>query len=98
SGTTTSSSATFEFSSDDANATFECQLDSGSYEPCASPQTYNSPSEGDHTFSVRATDIAGNTDQTPATASWTVDTTAPETFIDSGPSDPTNQTDAKFEF
>ena len=98
SGTTSSTSATFEFSSDNPSATFECQLDSGSFEPCSSPQTYSSLPDGEHTFSVRATDVAGNTDQTPPSQTWTIDTTTPETLIDSSPSDPTNQIDATFEF
>src|SRR4029434_5775788 len=84
--------------SDDPSATFECQLDSGSFASCSSPKTYSSLSEGSHTFQVRATDRAGNTDQTPATRTWTVDTTAPQTTIDSGPSDPTNSMSATFTF
>ncbi|PYN71289.1 MAG: hypothetical protein DMD93_00570, partial [Candidatus Rokuibacteriota bacterium] len=32
---------------------------------------------GNHTFQVRATDPAGNTDPTPASFTWTVDTAAP---------------------
>ena len=42
-----------------------------------------------HTFEVRATDAAGNTDSTPATHTWTIDLTAPQTTIDSSPADPT---------
>ena len=34
---------------------------------------------------MRATDAAGNTDGTPASFSWTIDLTAPNTTIDSGP-------------
>ena len=94
----TSSSATFEFSSDDPNAAFECQLDSGGYESCSSPQTYSSLADGERTVSVRAIDAVGNTDQSPDTRTWTVDTTAPETSIDAGPFDPTNSTEATFEF
>ena len=53
---------------------------------CTSPQPYSSLADGSHTFEVRATDPAGNTDPTPASRSFTVDTVAPETTIDSGPS------------
>jgi hypothetical protein len=60
--------------------------------------SYSSLAEGSHTFEVKATDAAGNTDATPASRSWTVDTTAPGTTVDSGPGDPTNATGASFAF
>jgi hypothetical protein len=41
---------------------------------------------GSHSFRVRAIDAAGNVDSTPASHGWTVDTTAPDTSVDSGPS------------
>jgi hypothetical protein len=39
--------------------------------------------DGAYTFRVRALDAAGNVDATPASASFTVDTTAPDTLITS---------------
>src|SRR5262249_45340792 len=42
---------------------------------------------GSHTYYVRAVDNAGNVEST-ATYTWTVDTVAPSTVIDSGPSQP----------
>ena len=50
--------------------------------------------DGSHTFEVRATDAAGNIDATPASRSFTVDTAAPQTTIDSGPTGPTQRHDA----
>ena len=47
---------------------------------------------------MRATDEAGNTDATPASFSWTVDTIAPDSNIDSGPAALTNATGATFAF
>ncbi len=47
---------------------------------------------------MRARDAAGNTDLTPATQAWSVDTTAPQTSIDSAPLDPTSGTSPSFEF
>src|SRR5262249_12331365 len=35
-----STSATFQFTSTEANSTFECKLDSGSFGSCTSPKTY----------------------------------------------------------
>ena len=96
SGTTDEVDASFTFSSNDAGATFQCRLDGAPFTTCTSPASYSGLSEGAHTFDVRATDAAGNTDATPATRAWTVDTTAPDTSIDSGPTDPTTDTSATF--
>jgi hypothetical protein len=100
SGSTTSSTATFTFSSNESGSTFACSLDGAAAEPCTSPKTYSGLAVGAHTFSVTATDAAGNVDGTPATASWTVepDTTAPDTTITSAPPVTTSSTSATFEF
>jgi acid phosphatase type 7 len=74
SGTVGSTSASFGFSSNEAGSTFECKLDGAPYSSCTSPKSHTGLSEGSHTFEVRATDASGNTDATPATRSWTVDT------------------------
>jgi hypothetical protein len=47
---------------------------------------------------VRATDLAGNPDATPANYAWTIDTTAPETTIDSGSPALSYSADASFAF
>ena len=105
SGATTSTSASFRFSSSESSSTYQCSLDSGAWSACASPKSYSSLALGAHAFSVKATDAAGNTDSSPATRSWTVqspapptDTTAPETTIGSGPSGTTTSTGASFAF
>ncbi len=66
--------ASLTFSANE-DATYECSLDGG-FEPCTSPQDYQDVPDGAHTFSVRATDAAGNTGAA-ASRSWSVDTTAP---------------------
>ena len=76
---TTETAASFSFTSTETRSTFACKLDSASWAPCTSPRTYSSLALGAHTFSVRATDAAGNTDASPASATWTVVDTRPRT-------------------
>jgi hypothetical protein len=101
SASTTSTSASFAFTATQSGSTFECKLDAGAYATCTSPKDYSGLSVGAHTFSVRATDPAGNTDATPATQAWTItpaDTTLPDTTITSGPDASTLSTSASFAF
>jgi hypothetical protein len=72
SASTTSTSASFEFSTTESGSTFACKLDYGAYAACTSPKTYSGLSTGVHTFSVRATDPAGNVDASPARQTWTI--------------------------
>src|SRR5687768_15591415 len=73
--TTTSTSATFAFSSSEAGSTFECRLDSqapADFGSCSSPKTYPTLALGSHTVEVRAIDKAMNADQSPASYTWTI--------------------------
>ena len=72
--TTSSTSATFTFTSNEAGSTFECRRNFAAFSPCASPLTYAALADGTHTFEVRATDPSDNVDLTPATATWSVAT------------------------
>ena len=74
---TNSTSASFDFSADEPGATFECALDGGAWSACTSPKAYTGLTDGGHTFEVRATDPAGNTDGNPAAFNWTIDTVDP---------------------
>jgi hypothetical protein len=103
SGTVASGSASFGFTSSETGSTFECRMDTGAWGSCASPKAYSGLANAAHTFSVRATDAAGNADLTPATRTWTVnvpppDTTPPNTTISSGPSGTSTSASASFAF
>jgi hypothetical protein len=59
-----SASVTFAFTASEGSVTFTCQLDSGAKTACTSPNTYSDVALGEHTFSVYATDAAGNVSRT----------------------------------
>jgi hypothetical protein len=60
--------------------------------------SYTDLAEGAHAFSVYATDVVGNADASPATASWTIDLTAPVVSITSWPTTPVSDADPEFAF
>jgi hypothetical protein len=88
----------FSFTSSKANSTFACRLDANAPARCTSPFALSSVAPGQHLFVVTATDRAGNTDPTPATYGWLIDTTPPHTSIVSGPPNPSNVTSPVFSF
>ena len=77
---TNSTSASFSFTSTETGSTFECKLDNESFSACSSPKTYSGLSNGSHTFQVRAIS-ATETDPTPASYTWTVDTSLPDSLV-----------------
>jgi hypothetical protein len=98
SGTTADTTPTFGFSATEGGSTFECALDGGAFGACSGAGATHTTAvlaEGPHTFSVRATDPAGNTDASPAEQTFTVDipdppppprdTDPPDTSIKKGP-------------
>src|SRR5207253_1767231 len=73
---TSATTATFQFTSTQTG-TFQCSRDGAAYAACATPITYSALAAGAHTFGVRAVSTGGMVDPSPATYSWTIDTTAP---------------------
>jgi galactose oxidase-like protein len=75
------STPSFTFSANDGAgsgiASYMCKMDGDSYAACTSPFTSVALSDGSHTFYVYAIDNAANADASPASYSWTVDTTPP---------------------
>jgi len=65
------------FDANEPQVTFECRLDVGAYSSCSSPKTLSALAQGTHTLQVYAADQAGNSDASPATETWIVDTTPP---------------------
>ncbi len=67
---------------------YECQLDAqgAAWQACASPQVYTGLGEGEHTFTVRSQDAAGNYSQL-AVFTWTVDLTTPAAPSIAGPAE-----------
>ncbi len=90
--------AQFTFSGTPSAVAFDCQLDEGPYEPCASPFTYSDLSKGSHTFQVRAIDDRGYPDLSPAAYSWTINASALDANITGKPVDPTDSRTATFTF
>ncbi len=86
SGPTANPDPTFEFGSPEANVTLTCTLDDDAPFGCNSG-SYDGPAlaDGEHTFTVFATDQAGNADGTPAVGTFTVDTVDPQAEITQAP-------------
>ena len=95
---TNQTNGTFTFSSNDPLAIFECQVDTGAFAQCPATFPTGVLTEGPHTILVRARDLSGNVDATPATFPWIVDTTAPDTTITGSPTNPTTALTGTFTF
>ena len=64
-----------------AGMRFQCSLDETPWTACRSPLNAASHREGDHTLRVRGIDPEGNTDPTPASVTWLLDLSPPDTRI-----------------
>ena len=84
SGTITTDQATFAFSGTPASDTakIQCRIDSGPFADCSSPKTFTGLSDGPHAAAFRAEDAAGNQDPSPATRTFTIDTTVGPPVVD----------------
>jgi hypothetical protein len=83
--TSSSATATFEFTASEPVSGFACSLDAGAFAACSSPKTYTALANGQHTFRVRSTDLAGNTEATATSYSWQISTLVPPDTTPPGP-------------
>lgn len=74
-----------EFSANEAISGSVCSVDGGAEAPCTSPLVLSGLDDGNHTVTVRSTDIAGNVELTVASATWRQDTVVPEVTFTSKP-------------
>lgn len=103
--TTNNTGANFTWGTPPADtASVQCKLDRpgtpGTFGPCTSSTSMSYSglaTDGAYAFSVRATDTTGNVGPA-ASRAWTIDTTPPDTSIDSGPSGDTSSNAATFAF
>jgi hypothetical protein len=65
--------AKFKFGGSEPGVTFECRLDEAPWLPCTSPHKIKGlKRKAKYVFAVRAVDVAGNADPTPADRRWKV--------------------------
>jgi Ca2+-binding RTX toxin-like protein len=99
-----SNSPVFTFTSTEKGSTFMCRVDGGGFSACSTGDTFGGLSDGLHTFEVKAKDaVTGDDaspdeDQSPASRTFTVDTTDPETAITGGPTGTTTINTPTFTF
>lgn len=60
------------FTSSETGSSFECRFDAAAYAACSPPVARTSLRVGYHSFQVRANDVAGNTDASPAKVGFIV--------------------------
>lgn len=72
-----------KFKASESGTTLACKLDGGSFAACTSPKLLKGLAVGAHTFTVKATDEAGNTGP-EASVSWTVTDPAPSPAANGG--------------
>lgn len=98
SGTVAGDAAAFGLGSNEAPVTYECRIDAAPFAACPGAVAFSGLAEGAHTFDARAIDAAGNVDPSPASRTWSVDRTGPETVIDAGPVASVNVATASISF
>ena len=79
-------------------AGFQCAFDTAVFAACDRNSTFPGLADGGHALLVRAVDLVGNTDPSPAAYDFVVDTVAPAVTLTTTPAAATNHTTADFAF
>ena len=92
----------FNGSDNASTVEFQCSLDSAAVGPLHLARRPTRPTVGSHTFQVRAVDLSGNVDLTPASYTWWMNEPPPDVppaiTFNATPDLTTVRTDATFEF
>lgn len=86
---TSSTNATFSFSSNEQDVVYQLSLNGGAFALTTNPRTLENLADGTYTIAVRAIDAADNIDPTPATYTWVVDTRTPAAPVITAPANNT---------
>ena len=101
-GITNEDTAIFNYSTSSTEAVgYQCNLNGAAWEGCqGGTKTYPNLGDGEYTFQVKAYLLDDNQkeDKTPASFTWTIDTTGPTVTLDVVPDDPTNATSGQIQF
>ena len=73
--------ALFAFTGSKSGLRFSCRLDAGAWTSCSGLAGYTGLRDGDHSFSVQATDRYGGVEAIPVVHAWRVDLTPPDTLL-----------------
>ena len=71
---TVNTTSTIEFEANQQPSNFQCSIDEGPFTACTSPYTTPNQIPGQHSFAVKATNLSSETDSTPASVTWTINT------------------------
>lgn len=98
-GVTRTRDVIFTFEASEPVTRFECRLDGGSWSTCSSSgYELKGMADGAHVLEVRALDLGGSVDTTPARREWKVDTQAPRASLNQSASGQSGPAAASFSF
>ncbi|HEY1596295.1 MAG TPA: hypothetical protein VGF74_12925, partial [Thermoleophilaceae bacterium] len=97
--TSASPTPAFNFASSKTGSSFRCGINAPPSAPCVPGGTFGPPlANGTYTFEVAAEDDTAQSDESPATGTFTIAAPLPDTLIDSGPPASGNSRTASFAF